>query len=320
MNIDRSYASTVVENPSPLDGRYRHVQHWQELLAAVRAGKAEFNDMLRDSGLLQEYGQFTSAVHDNEGIEVHAFILGIVSTHRWEEVQTKSYLTYASHWIDDFFDSPDRVENPSQLMADRSDIRRALANMGRVGEVGFAMADRVPHPSGVFKSLHRMLYGGLVQRCREYDQRHALVKEYQDIATQYLEPQLVESIRQLQPEAYWTTNKTVLELLASAETDLDFNNSEWWNLVYAPALYYEDAEAEQACGELSFTAQEAPKLTEMIEMVRLGVKYLTDMGKENALYFRQLEFAAASIPNIPAQILTEYRSFCSGPNSALQLE
>jgi hypothetical protein len=320
MNIERNQISSAVESASSFDSRYESIQHWQELLAAVRAGRAEFTETLRDTGLLQEYGQFTSAVHNDQGIEVHAFILGIVSTPRWAEVQTKSYLTYASHWIDDFFDSPDRVKNPAQLMADRSDIRRVLANMGRVGEVGFAMADRVSHPHGVFKSLHRMLYGGLVQRCQEYDQRHALIGEYQEVATQHLHPDLIKSIKQLQPEAYWTTNKTVLELLASAETDLDFNSCECWNLVYAPALYYEDAEAEQACGELSFTASEAPKLLEMIEMIRLGMKRLRGRKQENSLYLRQLEFAAAIIPNIPEQIRSEYRSFYSAGKLALRLE
>jgi hypothetical protein len=320
MNTDRIYIGNQIGNASGLDELFRTVQDWRELLAAVRAGREEFAQTLRDSGLLQRYGQFTSAVHENAGIEVHAFILGIVSAPRWEEVQTKSYLTYASHWIDDFFDSPDRVENPARLMADRTDIHRVLVNMGRVGEVGFAMADRVAHPGGVFKSLHRMLYGGLVQRCRDYDQRHALVGEYQEVATRHLQSDLVKSIKQLQPEAYWTTNKTVLELLASAETALDFNNSEWWNLVYAPALYYEDAEAEEACGELSFSPHEAPRLAEMIEMVRLGIRYLSAMGKDNTAYLRQLEFATASIPNIPGQILTEYQSFYSGANSASQQE
>jgi hypothetical protein len=309
MNIDRTYLGTPVEEASSLNRLYEPVQHWRELLAAVRAGRDEFAETLRNTGLLERYGQFTSAVHNDHGIEVHAFILGIVSTPRWPEIQTKSYLTYASHWIDDFFDSPMRVENPAQLMADRSDIRRVLTNMGRIGEVGFAMADRVLHPHGVFKSLHRMLYGGLVQRCQEYDQRRALVEEYQDVATQHLHHDLIKDIRELQPEAYWTTNKTVLELLASAEAQLDFNNSEFWNLVYAPALYYEDAEAEQACGELSFTAAEAPRLKEMTEMVRLGMRHLLVAGKEITPYFRQLEFATASIPNIPGPIINQYRSF-----------
>ena len=40
----------------------------------------------------------------------------------------------------------------------------ALTNMGPVGQVGFAMANRVPHPEAIYKTLHRMLYGGLVQR------------------------------------------------------------------------------------------------------------------------------------------------------------
>ena len=120
-------------------------------------------------------GKVTSTVHDYGDIEGHAFILGIVSEDRWDEVQTKSYLTYASHWIDDFIDCPDRVAHPAQLMEDRHDIRNALANMGPVGQVGFAMANRVPHPEAIYKTLHRMLYGGLVQRSKSYAERHALV-------------------------------------------------------------------------------------------------------------------------------------------------
>jgi hypothetical protein len=122
------------------------------------------------------------------------------------------------------------VANPAQLMADRDDIRRALANMGRTGEIGFAMADRVEHRAAVFKALHRMLYGGPVRRSLDYRERLALVSDYYDVATEFVSPPLAAAIRSLNPQAYWTTNKTVQELLFAAERTIDFDSAEWSGL------------------------------------------------------------------------------------------
>jgi hypothetical protein len=197
-------------------------------------------------------------------------------------------------------------------MADRGDIRRALANMGPVGQVGFAMANRVPHPEAVYKSLHRMLYGGLVQRSLDYADRHTLVKEYQTIATQFVAPALAQQILQLQPQAYWTTNKTVQELLNATEQKLDFNTSELWNLVYAPAIYYQDLDEERARGESNFEEEEAPRLSEMLKMIRLGARYLAPRCKRGGLQTRQLRFAALALPNLPDQVVREYRAIWEG--------
>ena len=311
MNIDRIHSDHLGE-VSHLDTLYCTIPSGKDLLAAVRAGHAEFRDMLAKAGLLDEYGLSTSTVHDYQDIEVHAFILGIVSAGRWDEVQTKSFLTYASHWIDDFFDSPAKVIDPARLLADRSDIRQALANMGRVGQVGFAMANRARHPAAVYKALHRMLYGGLVQRAGDYAERHALVEEYLAVATQFVDPRLVAEIQRLQPEAYWTTNKTVLELLNAAEEEVDFNTSELWNLVYASALYYEDVQEERAQGEMSFEEEEAPRLAEMLKMIRLGARYLAPRFKRGSTQMWQLEFVARAIPNLPDEVVREYRSLWDG--------
>jgi hypothetical protein len=291
---------------------YRTIPRWRELLAAVRAGEAEFVATLAALGLLQKYGKVTSTVHDYGDIEGHAFILGIPSEDRWEEVQAKSYLTYASHWIDDFFDCPELAGDPAQLMRDRHDLREALTNMGAVGQVGFAMANRVPHPEGVLKALHRMLYGGLIQRSNSYAERHALVVEYREIATRLIDPTLVRQIRTLQPEAYWATNKTVLELLNAAEKELDFTASELWNLVYAPALYYQDAGEERACGELRFEAHEMPRPSEMVRMIRLGGSYLSAIYPPRSPQMRQLKFLALAFQNLPPEIAIEYRSLWEG--------
>ncbi len=311
MDINGHYSDEVRDNSSRLEALYSTIPFWQDLLAAVRAGHTEFIGMLAKAGLLSQFGPATSTVHSYQDIEVHAFILGIVSAGRWDEVQTKSYLTYASHWIDDFFDSPAN-NNLAQLLADRRDIRRALANMGRVGTVGFAMANRVRHSEAVYKALHRMLYGGLVQRSSQRSDRQRLVDEYPAVATQFVDPALAREIRQLQPEAYWTTNKTVLELLNAAEKDLDFNTAELWSLVYAPAIYYQDLDEERERGELSFEGEECPRLDEMLKMIRLGARYLAAMYGRNSLQYQQLEFAALALPNLPEQVVSEYRLLREG--------
>ncbi len=323
MNIDQSETRrdgrADFEVGSRREALYRSIPRWRELIAAVRAGEAEFVDTLAATGLLQKYGKVTSTVHDYGDIEGHAFILGIVSEDRWDEVQTKSYLTYASHWIDDFLDSPERVGDPAQLMEDRHDIRAALANMGPVGQVGFAMANRVPHPDAIHKTLHRMLYGGLVQRSRDYAERQALVTEYHEVATRGVDPNIVREIQTVQPEAYWASNKSVLEISNAAEKELDFTASELWNLVYAAALYYQDADQESALGELNFEAHEMPRLSEMVRMIRIGGKHLARVYPPNSPQMRQLEFVALSFQNLPSEVVQEYRKLWEGHGEEAQV-
>jgi hypothetical protein len=311
MNTERRTIGQTEDAGSQLKSLYRTIPRWQEIIAAVRAGEVEFQHLLAKVGLL-ELGTSTSAVHPDKDMEVHAFVLGIVSEDRWDEIQTKSFLVYASHWIDDFFDSPDRVADPVQLLRDRHDIRRALANMGPVGVVGFAMSDRVPHPEAIYKTLHRMLYGGLVQRSPDYAERQKLVREYRDVATRFVAAHLFARIRELQPEAYWTTNKSVLEISNAAERQLDFTTAELWNLVYAPALYYQDADEERARGELSFEDEEEPKLSEMVKMIRLGAEHLAGTYPPGSPQMRQLEFLARSFGNLPVEVVNEYRSLYVG--------
>lgn len=292
---------------TPLETLYLGIPHWREIFSAVRAGERDFHNFLARAGLL-EFGISTSVLHPYDDIGVHAFVLGIVSEDRWDEIRTKSFLTYASHWIDDFFDNPEMVADPAQLLRDRWDIRRALANMGPVGAVGFAMVDCVPHPEAIEKTLHRMLYGGLVQRSRDYGERQALVREYLDVATRFVDPLLARQIAELQPEAYWTTNKSVLEISNAAEPKLDFTAAELWNLVYASALYYQDADEERARGELSFGPDEEPRLSEMVRMIRLGAGYLGRPGMHDAAQMRQLDFVTRSFANLPIEVANEYRA------------
>jgi hypothetical protein len=297
-----------------------NVPRWGELMAAVNDGHQEFIETLRSTGLLERYGRCASEVHGYEEIELHAITLAIPSAGRPDEMRAKSFLTYASHWIDDFFDSPVHVIDPAQLMRDRADIRCALANMGPPGRVGFAMAARVRHPQAVFQCLHRMLYGGLAQRSTCSAERHMLAQEYREVATRCVRGELVRRINQIQLEAYWTTNKTVLEIANAVEPVLDFDTTELWNLLFAPAIYCQDAAEERARGELNFSADEEPRLPELLKMIELAVEYLVQCRWENDYRVRQIEFVARFIPNLPDEVSSAYAAVIRRLDSLAALE
>ena len=58
MNIDRNEANRHVPgNQFRREELYRTIPRWRELIAAVRAGEAEFVDTLAGTGLLREVRQ-----------------------------------------------------------------------------------------------------------------------------------------------------------------------------------------------------------------------------------------------------------------------
>src|SRR5260370_42550929 len=99
-----------------------------------------------------------------------------------------------------------------------------------------------------------------------------------------------------------------MEISSVAERELDLNTAELWSLVYAPALYYQDAEEERARGELSFEDDEAPRLPEMVRMIRLGARDLARVYAPGTPQMCQLDFVARSFGTLPAEVVREYRS------------
>ena len=53
MNIDRSDVNRAVDNSSYLESLYKRIPRWRKILAAVRAGHAEFLDALAQMGILE---------------------------------------------------------------------------------------------------------------------------------------------------------------------------------------------------------------------------------------------------------------------------
>jgi len=132
------------------------------------------------------------------------------------------------------------------------------------------------------------------------------------VATRFVAAGIAQEIRGVQPEAYWASNKSVLEISNAAEPELDFTASELWNLVYAAALFYQDAEEESACGELNFEPHEMPRLAEMVRMIRIGGKYLARIYPPGSAQMRQLKFVARSFQNLPGPVVAEYRALWEG--------
>lgn len=286
---------------------FADINQCDNLLPFVRQGREDFAQDLAQLGLPADY-EHTSAVHAASDVETQAMILTIPSQGNPSEMTTKSYLTFGAHLIDDYFDNPKMRINPIAMFEDRRDIKKVLNAMGNIGAVGFKLAQKVLHPEAVYQGLQRMLYGGLVQNSQSEEEREMLLQEYASIGANRLNVNLAADIQKIQPSAYWATNKTVQELINAAEDEIDFNVSETWNLIYAPALYYHDIDEEKARGESSFTADEEPKLQEMINMIRIGAKYLPEFSDPKAaLRLEQLKAIAESFRQVlPKEIYQEY--------------
>lgn len=275
----------------------------------VKEGENDFIADIKMRGL-DKLGVDTSGVHAYSDIEVQAFILGIPSKDNLQEIAVRSYLTYGTHWIDDFFDNPKLGVQFDTMFKDRHDIKKVLADMGTVGQVGFLLTEKVPNQEGAYKGLGRMLYGGLVQRSYSREQRTLLIREYQDLGIRFVDNRVAKEIKSIQPEAYLMTNKTVLEFINAAEPNLDFTVQELWNLIYAPALYFHDIAEEERSGESSFEGDEKPKDEEMVKMTRVGAKHLSQFPDDRLnLRIQQLQFLLSAFrKNLPDAVIFEYQT------------
>ena len=304
--IDQFSGSTNSESklifPTGMDGEF------ESLKDLVRLGEADFIADLKKHGL-DTLGIETSTVHAYNDLEKQALVIALPSVGRPDEVRRKSYLTYAAHWIDDFMDDPQLVQDPEALFANRKDIRSALGAMGNPGKVGFLMAQKSEHPEAVLKGLHRVLYGGLIQRSSERSQREQLLREYSPIGADGLDTRLARDILKLRPAVYLTTNKVVFEIFNSTEEGFNPNVSELWNLIYAPALYFHDIHEEEKRGQSNATPEERPTVAEMAEMIRMTQGHLREIpDPRQSLRFKQLRVLNEMFRKVlPSEIIEAYR-------------
>ena len=136
----------------------------------------------------------------------------------------------------------------------------------------------MPNPEGVYKRSGEDFIWRIGPAFSFKEQREMLVREYQDLGIKNIDNHIAEEIKQIQPEVYWMTNKTVIELINSSESFLNFTVQELWNLIYTPALYYHDIAEEEKSGESSFDKKERPRIEEMIKMIKLAQNIFLNFG------------------------------------------
>ncbi len=286
---------------------FRSVENWENILAYVRIGESLFRDDLKKFGL-EDLGVETSRTHSYDDIEVHAFTVAMVSAPDPEAIMLKSYLVYAIHWLDDFMDERELIENPDVLLENRNDIVEVLKNMA-AGKAGFLMAEKSGNPEVTNKGIHRMLYGGLIPRAEGAHERQVLIQEYVALSKTHVDSRIADQIDQFQPEVYLTTNKVILEGVEAGDEDFDYTRAELWNRVYGPLIYYHDASKEEERGEIKFNESEKPRKEEMVKMITSALEELKkypDMKRKKRI--EQARFLLeASRKFLPAEVHAVYQ-------------
>ncbi len=291
---------------SKLSKAYESVEGHLNILKGVKRGELYFFDEIRKNGLSDH--PHISQVHSYDDVEVQAFILGIPSKDVLEEIAIKSFLTYGAHLIDDFFDRPDLDPFPEKMDKYRGNIKTLLDNIGSIGRFGHAMAEKTDNPDGVYKGLHRMLYGGLIQLTSNEEEQRKYLEEHKQIGLEGVDVNVKLELNGVGTVPYWMTTKTVQEFILAAEPQLDLTMCELWNFAYAPALYLHDSQEEEVKGELGFLGQEKPTVPEMVEMIDIASRNIRSYENERApLKLQQLRFLRQAFDSVfPEEIRRAY--------------
>jgi len=288
---------------SKLQRLYFTVPNHEIILSAVKVGRAMFERDIKHLGFGSPH---MSKVHSYEDVEVQAFVLGIPADLNTEEIAIKSYLTYGLHFADDIFDAPDLEPSVDVLEKNCRNIRTCLMSVGRIGKFAQGMIDKTIHKKGAYKGLHLMIYGSLVQKTQVGEKQNRLLKEFKEIGLKGVAIEVGKDIEKIRDIAYWTTTKTVLEILMASDPVFDMTRPQLWNIIYAPALYYHDIDEEKIQHEINFT--EPPTIEEMINMINIAQKHIRNYP-DTRLSQRvlQLRFLFTAFQNkLPQQISHKY--------------
>ena len=257
------------------------------ILKYVREGEAIFRKELQECGL-SGYDNDSSQVHSYDDVEAQAFFQAIPSMNYPDEIAIKSFLVYGAHFMDDLFDRPDRTSYENELYYFRKDLMKLLKRIGPFGVFAHRMAQRSRNPEFVYKGIHRLLYGGLIQLSDDSNEQDKLLKEYKELGMRGVSENLKLKINEIRDITYWMTTKVVQKIFLSAEPQPNFTTCELWNLAGAPVIYLHDNKEEEEKGELNFFEKEKPRRDEMIDIINFAVD---EIFKDNndRLYERYLQ-------------------------------
>lgn len=300
-----SYQTPVFEKlPSRLERLYSVIPEHEKILEAVKRGREEFENDVAKLGFENSH---MSMVHSYEDVETQAFIIGIPADLNSDEIAIKAYHTYTSHFVDDFFDRPDLEPSAETLEKNcKNNIKDCLDAIGALGLLSHRMAGKAIHPEGVYKGLHRMIYGSLIQKTPIGEKQNQYLRDFKDLGLQSVDERVAKDIRMIDDVAYWETNKVVQEFMFSSDPDFDMTRAELWNLIYAPALYYHDIDQEEKKGEINFS--KPPSVEDMMSMIEIARRHILDYPDPRlSQRLQQLQFLVSAFQkNLPSSIIDKY--------------
>ena len=252
---------------------YDKVPNHNTILNGIENGENNFIDALSGIYNNQHFNTDNSQVHSKGDVENQAFLL-CVGLESQKDMARVSFLTYGAHWIDDFFDRPDFDPTPEIMSEYRHDIRELLDVMGSPGKFGHLTAKTAHNPEAVYKAIHRIAYGGLIQLAESEEKQDQYLKEYKQLALEGIAEEVKAEVSEIRDIAYWTTTKTVMEMFQSPEKGYDSTLAELWSIAYAPALYLHDGYKEKENNELNLFSKEDLTVDEMQKMIHIAIKHL----------------------------------------------
>ncbi len=284
-----------------------NLNNYEEIAKAVAQAFEEFNNDVRECFV--DAKVHTSAVHGIDDVRAQGFIVAIPSKD-YQTMVNKAYLAFGTHFIDDFFDRPDLPPNEKIMKENRKDLPKIISEVPGLKEIDTKMAKRSKHPEAYLKGMERLMYGGLISLAKDESEQDIYLKEYKEIGKRFLDENLLQFINEIRDVVYWTTTKTIQEVLWAPDEDLNMNLSELWSILYSPAIYFHDNEDEIQKGEINFFSKKLPTLEEMTSILSELPLMLERYSDDNlSLRIVQLKYLIHSFTDVlPEKLLKAYKN------------
>lgn len=301
-SLEKIQIASQEDMPSKLERLYSTVPNYEKIVIGVEHGRRDFEEDIKKFGLERPH---ISLVHSYEDVEAQAFILGIPADLNENEIAIKSYHTYMGHFVDDILDNPAMEPSVETMENECKDIKSCLDAKGIPGDLIRKMAQKTTNPDAVYKGMHRVIYGALIQQTKGEKQKQHL-RELKKIGTLGVAHEVAQDIMSIRDVPYWTTVKTAQEIWFASDREFDMTRAELWNLVYAPALYYHDIAEEELHDE--FNIPEKPSIEDMKQMIDIAKKHLLNYQDSRlSQRIKQLKFLITAFrKNLPQELVNKY--------------
>lgn len=260
----------------------------------VFLGEERFRYLLRsiDPEWISPFNFHQSRVHSYRDVETQAFVMAHHADNV-NEIELRSMWVYLAHWFDDKFDGEYAANLARGGLGKDFNIVEVLRQLdnrfGRLWEV--AVNQTASHHRwnrGLLETgMRRLILSGPMFSSRCDPEHDAIGRVHRDLVIENLDENygVKQLIQNISPRYLKYTSKVVVEIWDSFNPLLDFNISMLMNLLYAPGLFYHDADAEHAYGEIKLepSDEDPTKFGEILDTAFDLIDVLPDDKRQQAL-------------------------------------